>query len=162
MPKPLNLSVTTFFAMLAALILACSAFTAAVAQASPKPLPGTTWSTEGGRSHVTFELDADNQLVGRFVYLSEEPVDGPRALDTNNSDPALRSRQLVGTAFVYGFKARGDDWVRGRIYNPDDGRTYRSRINRNADGSLAVKGCVGPICRTQTWMPVLSFTPEDS
>ena len=51
-----------------------------------------------------------------------------------------------------GFTADDDVW-RGQIYDPKSGKTYRSVVRRNANGTLKVEGCVGPFCKTQTWRP---------
>ena len=65
-------------------------------------------------------------------------------------DPALRKRRLLGLPILSGFTADGDMW-RGRIYDPKSGKTYKSQVRRKPDGSLEVKGCVGPFCQTQVW-----------
>ncbi|OYW82850.1 MAG: hypothetical protein B7Z22_13475 [Hyphomonas sp. 32-62-5] len=33
-------------------------------------------------------------------------------------------------------------------------KTYDSRLKRLGDGTLEVKGCIGPVCQTQIWKPV--------
>ena len=65
------------------------------------------------------------------------------------SDKALRSRPIAGLTILSGFAAAGDHWS-GRIYDPRSGRTYRSELRRES-GTLKVKGCFGPFCRTQVW-----------
>ena len=40
---------------------------------------------------------------------------------------------------------------RGRVYNPEDGGTYRTEVRPRAGGALEVKGCVAFICRTRVW-----------
>ena len=42
-------------------------------------------------------------------------------------------------------------WWRGRIYDPKNGKSYRSIIRRKGPGVLEVKGCIGPFCQTQVW-----------
>lgn len=72
------------------------------------------------------------------------------ATDANNPNKALRSRPLKGVNLLYGFTANGSDW-KGNIYDPRRGKTFKSYIKLNANGTLSVKGCWGPICQTQTW-----------
>src|SRR3546814_2307122 len=50
-----------------------------------------------------------------------------------------------------GFKAEDGEWKNGRIYDPESGKTYRSRLRLNKDGSLKVSGCVFFICQSQRW-----------
>lgn len=117
-------------------------------------LPGTVWLTESQTAKVKFELDDAGALVGRFVWLEAEEEDGVVAVDAENPDPELQDRPLIGLAFVWGFEQKNDAWVGGRIYNPEDGKTYRSRIEAPEGDTLHVKGCVGPFCQTQEWTKV--------
>jgi uncharacterized protein (DUF2147 family) len=41
----------------------------------------------------------------------------------------------------------------GKIWAPDRNKTYRSKMSVNGD-RLKVSGCIGPICRSQTWVKV--------
>lgn len=88
---------------------------------------------------------------GRLVKILKATPGAP-ATDVNNSDSALRKRPIVGLPILSGFTDRGADW-RGHIYDPRNGKTYKSIVSRNGDGSLKVQGCVAFICRTQTWKP---------
>ncbi|MCG8441740.1 MAG: DUF2147 domain-containing protein [Caulobacterales bacterium] len=118
-------------------------------------LPGTVWATQNGDSHVQFEVDETGALVGRFIWLRAEDEDGVTVFDDNNPDEELRARPLMGLALVYGFEQKGEKWVKGNIYNPRDGKTYRSSIEPLEDGTLGVKGCVARVlCQTQVWTPV--------
>ena len=75
----------------------------------------------------------------------------PDARDTRNRDPAKRARPLKGVTLLSGFSGGPTRWTGGTIYNPEDGRTYRSELTLADPSTLKVKGCFGPICRTQTW-----------
>ena len=55
-------------------------------------------------------------------------------------------------ATVLGLTDKGGDW-RGEIYDPRRGKTFKSVVSRNADGTLNVKGCLAFICQTQLWRP---------
>ena len=39
----------------------------------------------------------------------------------------------------------------GKIYDPNSGKTYDSKIGVNANGTLKVEGCVLVVCQAQTW-----------
>ena len=69
-----------------------------------------------------------------------------------NPDPALRTRPLLGMQILNGLTDKGGDW-RGEIYDPRRGKTFKSVVSRNADGTLNVKGCFAFICQTQLWRP---------
>jgi uncharacterized protein (DUF2147 family) len=71
--------------------------------------------------------------------------------DVNNPDAALRDKPLIGLQILSGFVAKADHWDEGSIYDPESGKTYRSVLKLNPDGSLKVSGCVLFICRSQRW-----------
>ena len=86
---------------------------------------------------------------GRLVQILKARAGAP-ALDVNNHDPALRGRPIQGIAILSGFTDRGADW-RGTIYDPRNGKTYKSIVSKNPDGSLKVQGCISFFCQTQRW-----------
>ena len=92
------------------------------------------------------EIYACGDLVcGRIAEL-DEPFDqeGNEKLDSNNPDPALRSRPILGMDLVAGFSRDGKSkWVGGTIYDPRDGKTYKCVMHLQRDGSLKVRGYVG-------------------
>ena len=117
------------------------------------PIAGSTFATEGGGAHVTFS-EEDGELVGRFSWIRYQAETGNTAIDENNPDPELRERPLVGVAMLSGFTQARKGWRGGTIYNPEDGKTYRSSLALDDDDTLKVKGCVTVICKTQTWTRV--------
>ena len=91
-------------------------------------------------------------LCGRIEKIVK-PTPGRPQTDIKNPDPALRSKQLVGLALLTGFTDAGDLW-KGTIYDPESGKSYTSKVSRNANGTLKVQGCIAFFCKTQTWTPV--------
>jgi uncharacterized protein (DUF2147 family) len=71
--------------------------------------------------------------------------------DVHNPNPALRSRPLIGLQILSGFRAREDKWDQGIIYDPESGKSYKSIVRLNPDGSLRVSGCVLFFCQSQRW-----------
>ncbi|MEH3046581.1 DUF2147 domain-containing protein [Sphingomonas adhaesiva] len=90
-------------------------------------------------------------VCGRLVTILKATPGAPRT-DVNNGDPALRSRPILGMPILSGFADKGKDW-RGQIYDPRNGKTYKSIVMREGDGSLTVKGCIAFFCQTQRWTP---------
>lgn len=90
-------------------------------------------------------------MCGKLVRILKAEPNAPKT-DVNNSDPALRSRPILGMPILTGFSDAGKDW-RGRIYDPRNGKTYKSIVSRNGDGTLKVQGCIAFLCQTQTWKP---------
>lgn len=60
----------------------------------------------------------------------------------------------IGKPLVWDMVAAGDGAYRdGKIWQPSTGKVYRSKMEM-AGNRLAVSGCVGPICKKQTWSRV--------
>ena len=112
----------------------------------PAPISGNWISAEG---KALVQIGPCGQATcGRIVRILKPDPTKPTT-DVNNPDKALRNRPIVGMVFLTGFRPDDDRW-RGRIYDPQSGKSYRSELIREGD-RLKVKGCIGPFCRTQTW-----------
>lgn len=118
----------------------------AIAQAA-EPVTGR-WLTEEGKAIVTIGNCGDT-ICGKVTSILKPRPGGP-AIDLNNPDPALRKRPIEGLQILSGFKPDGDSWS-GRIYSPEEGKTYKSVLRRDGADRLKVKGCVLFFCKTQVW-----------
>ena len=68
-----------------------------------------------------------------------------------NASPIARYK-VLGLPLIQGFKYAGDGvWSDGQIYDPKSGKSYRSTLALNPDGSLKVSGCVLFICESRRW-----------
>ena len=115
-----------------------------------EPIKGQ-WYTEGKRAVVTIQ-QCGKTICGKITRFIEKPKGGVTT-DVNNPDPKLRKRALLGLPVLSEFTADGAKW-RGRIYDPEGGKTYRSVVERTGSNTLKVQGCIGPFCQTQTWTAV--------
>ncbi|WBH16508.1 DUF2147 domain-containing protein [Sphingomonas radiodurans] len=129
----------------AALVALTFAGTAHAAQ----PIAGR-WLTEDG-SAVVQVGPCGGATCGRIVTVLKARPGAP-ATDVNNPDAKLRNRPIVGMPILSGFSDTGSDW-RGRIYDPRNGKDYKSIVTRATDGTLKVKGCIAFLCQTQVWRP---------
>jgi uncharacterized protein (DUF2147 family) len=106
------------------------------------------WNTPGNRSVVEISRRGQH-LCGRIIFARPKPGTSTPPLDTENPDPQCRSRPLAGLQIMPGFSVNGAD---GTIYNPQNGKSYRSKMALAADGTLKVSGCVAIFCQTQIWV----------
>jgi uncharacterized protein (DUF2147 family) len=60
-------------------------------------------------------------------------------------------KPLVGQAILRDLEKSPDHRWHGKIYNPEDGRTYSSEIALSGADTLEVNGCVMMFCRRQVW-----------
>ena len=100
-----------------------------VGAAEPSPLG--QWITEGGKARVRIEpcTAGGTELCGviSWSYRPEAATEGP-LLDVNNSDPALRSRPIIGLPLMQGFRPAGPSrWDNGTIYDPEGAKRTRQR-----------------------------------
>ena len=118
------------------------------AASAAEPIAGR-WLTGNGKAIVTIG-PCGAVACGRVSRVLVATPGGP-ATDRNNPDPSLRGRPLAGLEVLSGFRWAGKDW-RGRIYDPESGKSYKSIVVREP-GGLKVQGCIAFFCRSQHWTP---------
>lgn len=125
------------------------------------------WATEKAAAHVEISRD-ENGYHGTITWLKEPfyPDDdatmaGQPKTDRENPDPDLRARSIIGLRIMEGFRYAGRDrWVDGSIYDPENGKTYKCRLQLTERGILKVRGYIGVSLfgRTTEWTPVFAST----
>lgn len=109
------------------------------------------WVTQKGNSRVTiFKCGkAKDKFCGRITWLKEpnyaagDAMAGKPKVDRNNPDASKRTRPIMGMNLVWGFKWDGSKWSGGKIYNPEDGKTYSCFMELVGNKKLKVRGYVG-------------------
>jgi uncharacterized protein (DUF2147 family) len=100
----------------------------------------TAPNDDGNVGHVEF-YDCDGLTCGRLVRSFDAggtPIQSPNA----------------GKNIVWDMEDQGDgSFGKGRIWDPGADKTYRSKMTLDGD-QLKVSGCIGPICRANTWIRV--------
>lgn len=122
----------------------------ALAAAATAPIQGR-WFTPEDKAVV--EIAPCGEAYCGVIVSTRMTAEGRSPQDIHNPDPNLRTRPLAGVQILLGLTPKDTGGLDGRIYNPEDGRTYTARVQLRDDGQLAVKGCVGVLCRTQLWRP---------
>ncbi|KAA2312053.1 DUF2147 domain-containing protein [Pseudooceanicola sediminis] len=69
--------------------------------------------------------------------------------DGGEYDSENKGKPLVWDMMAAG----GGDYRDGKIWQPSTGKVYRSKMALEGD-LLKVSGCIGPICKKQTWARV--------
>jgi len=108
------------------------------------PDPSGTWLTQSGDTRVRI-AKCGTALCGIIVSSTYQK-------DTNNADPKLRERSMVGVQMISDIRPSSDGFS-GQLYNPQDGKTYTGKLKVMSPNTLQLSGCVlgGLICRSQTW-----------
>ena len=131
------------------LLVPAFAFLALASAASAAPDISGNWMTEDKSGLVTIAR-CGNSLCGNLARVLVAKPGVPKT-DVKNPDPVLRGRTLQGLRILHGFKPSDNGWEDGRIYDPKSGKSYRSMLKLNPDGSLKVSGCIAFICKSQRW-----------
>jgi len=122
------------------------------ASADTKDVFGT-FAIVDGSSHINIADCGDGSPCGHVVWFDPAKLmPGQKADDAKDA----KGNKILGLTLLKGFSAKASDWRGGTIYDPEEGKTYDSRLKRLKNGKLEVKGCIGPICQTQIWNPVSS------
>jgi uncharacterized protein (DUF2147 family) len=110
------------------------------------------WLVQSGSAKVRIGPCAGraDRLCGAIVWV-RDPKQAV-AHDERNPDPTLRARPIMGLLMIRDFKAAGAGrWTGGKIYDPETGKTYDSKLKVERDGTLKVEGCILMICKAQSW-----------
>jgi uncharacterized protein (DUF2147 family) len=115
------------------------------------------WLTDTADAHVRMAKCGAN-ICGTIIWLKEpkDPQTGKVLADAHNSDPAKRSRPLLGIQIALDFHPSPQDPGKfvGQFYNADDGSTYTGSITQPSADALRVEGCLLVFCQAQTWTRV--------
>jgi uncharacterized protein (DUF2147 family) len=114
------------------------------------------WGTQGMNAKVNVGRCQDagitEHICGTITWLWE-PMDrsGRPKTDSENPDERLRNRSLIGVQILSGFRRSTSGKLSGKIYNPENGRTYEATMRLQGSDTLIVEGCVLFICEKQIW-----------
>ncbi|MBE2246590.1 MAG: DUF2147 domain-containing protein [Candidatus Competibacteraceae bacterium] len=115
-----------------------------------------TWIPKDGKSHVKIEK-IGNKYFGKVVWL-KEPLDketGKPPLDKKNPDQQLRNQPIMGLRIMKDFTYTGKGiFKEGRVYDPNDGKTYCGKITIISDDEIDLRGSIcgfSILGRTETW-----------
>ncbi|HEY1606909.1 MAG TPA: DUF2147 domain-containing protein [Allosphingosinicella sp.] len=76
---------------------------------------------------------------------------GAPKTDIHNPDSSLQHRPILGLRVLSGFEGSGGSWKGGRAYDPKSGKSYKSYLQLEPDGSLKVSGCILFVCESRRW-----------
>ena len=117
-------------------------FLAVTASADPvfgvwKTQPGS----EGNYAHVEIK-ECDGKICGEMI----------KAFDS--SDEEIDSKNIGRNIIIGMSPKKGNKYGGGKIWAPDEDKTYRSKMKLVGDADLKVSGCIAIICRKQDWSRV--------
>jgi uncharacterized protein (DUF2147 family) len=93
-------------------------------------------------------------LCAKIAWL-KEPNDskGKPLHDVRNENPALRGRQILGLPIFTDLVPSAPSTWNGKIYNPEDGRTYTATLTVLSRKQILLKGCKAwLLCGERNWL----------
>ena len=98
------------------------------------------WYTEGCQAQFDF-FRSGKEYRAKLI-----PLDKPDMVDTKNPVDSLKTRKLMGAVTIYGleYDPKKQRWHSGKVYNPEDGRTYNCYCTLRKGGTqLSFRGFLG-------------------
>ena len=92
-----------------------------------------------------------------------EEIDQTTLLDVKNKDRLLRDRPIIGLNLFSRFDSitpGKTEYLKGRVYHPDHGRSYKANLRLLESGQLEIEGCVFAFCQQEAWVRLPPCTPE--
>ena len=113
-------------------------------------LAGAAWADP---AEGTWKTEVDD---GAYAHVKIAPCGASLCgviARTFNASGEYKSEN-IGKQLVWDMQAAGDGaYANGKIWQPSTGKTFKSKMALAGD-VLKVSGCVGPICKKQTWTRV--------
>jgi uncharacterized protein (DUF2147 family) len=123
-----------------------------------KALPADTIVGTWFNAEKTAKIDVfktGGSYYGKVVWLKEPNNEhGKPKTDVENPEASLRNRGRLNLIVLTGLKAkRGGGYEKGKIYDPENGKTYSCQAEFKNKNTLALRGYIGVslIGRTSEW-----------
>jgi uncharacterized protein (DUF2147 family) len=138
---------------LAWIVMLSVGFAARAAAAAEAPVG--QWKTvdekSGAVQSVVEIYDQGGKLFGKIVSLTKPTDEQGQPKICTKCTGADKDKPIAGLVIVKDLGQDGDHWKGGTILDPDDGKIYKAELWVE-DGKLKVRGYVGFLYRTQTWV----------
>lgn len=116
-----------------------------------------TEKTKDGNWAVVEFYERSGKIYGRFVFMTDKYDDnGKLKRDIHNPNPEKRNKTLQGLEFLTDFVylEREDKYVDGQVYDPTSGKSYKSYMQVQNNGTLKLRGHLRGfkfLGKTQIW-----------
>jgi len=150
----MTFKVRHFFA--GTMLTALSALQAYAVSPSATPISGPfecgtsiygAWVTHEGETVVNIKDCGNNGICGNVLKFPDNAKYSELMPET-----AMPLLGESGPRILSEFYAKSENKFKGRIFNPRNGKDYKSTLKVSKVGDLKVKGCLGPICETKIWI----------
>jgi len=113
------------------------------------------WNTiddKTGKVMSTVELyEQGSKVFGKIVGLAEPTDAAGKPKVCTACTGADKDKPVVGLVILKDLAPAGERYKGGTILDPEDGKVYKAEVWTD-DGELKVRGYIGFLYRTQTWV----------
>ncbi|HEX8460850.1 MAG TPA: DUF2147 domain-containing protein [Segetibacter sp.] len=101
------------------------------------------WANSSNKAHIQI-FKQSGKYYGKIVWLKtpNDAATGKPKVDKKNPVESARNKRILGLVVLRDFVYDDEEWKHGKIYNPEDGKEYKSYINLKGK-ELLVRGYVG-------------------
>ena len=114
------------------------------------------WKTidddSGEEKSIVEIFEREGKAYGTITQLLNPEPDDPDPVCDKCTDHR-KNKRITGMEIITGLKPDGNEWAKGEILDPENGKVYKCKI-WVSDGVLKVRGYIAFLYRTQTWLPV--------
>jgi len=111
------------------------------------------WLGANGKGQIQVYKDGA-KYFGKIIWLKEpNGPEGKPKLDKNNPNTDLKSKPLIGSQILRDFVYDDGEWTNGHIYDPENGKEYKSYMKLKDRYTLSLRGYIGfsLLGRTEIW-----------
>ena len=107
-------------------------------------------------SRIQIYKTSEGKYEGKIIWLKQpNHPDGTPKYDDKNPNPELRkvkSDQIV-LLKNFTYDEKNNQWIGGEIYDPEEGKTYKCKLNFESSTKLKVRGYIGipALGKTMYW-----------
>lgn len=112
----------------------------------------TVDESTGEEKSIIEIFERNGKVYGKIVKIFTKVDPDPICEECPEDDPRY-GKKIIGMEIIKNMEKVGNEYSRGNILDPQDGRIYRCKM-WTEDTRLKVRGYWGPFFRTQTWKRV--------
>jgi uncharacterized protein (DUF2147 family) len=111
------------------------------------------WLNTTGKGKVQVYRE-NGKYFGKIVWL-REPLNekGLPKKDAMNPEATLQTQPLVGLVVLREFIFQENEWIDGKVYDPENGKEYKCYLRMKDANTLLLRGYIGIslMGRTEIW-----------
>ena len=117
--------------------------------------PIAKWKTTSAKTGAVVSevqlYEEGGKLFGKITSLTEPNNKEGKPKTCTACTGADKDKPIIGLVIVKDLSPSGERYKGGTILDPEDGKVYKAEV-WGEGGKLKVRGYLGPVYKTQTWI----------